>query len=117
MQFDSHHYDLPAGQVIMNDFKSQEDMRIQLGIHSVKFQKTEEVFDDNPENNETIVDISTTEEGMRLTLNQYNNSTFQFFNKDSDDPVVTIHGNKLEMHENQIKLLANPTDALDAANK
>jgi len=31
--------------------------------------------------------------------------------------VVTIYGNKLEMHENQIKLLGNPTDALDATNK
>lgn len=69
------------------------------------------LFDNNEENNETIVDISTTEEGMRLSLNQYNNSTFKFYDKDMENSAMTVHGNKVDMHDHNITNVANPVNA------
>ncbi len=48
---------------------------------------------------------------MRLSLNQYNNSTFEFYDKDEENPAMTVHGNKLDMNDHNITNVGNPINA------
>ncbi len=54
---------------------------------------------------------------MRLSLNQHNNSTFEFYDKDAEAPVVTVEPDNLNIHEHKITNVGNPVNALDAVNK
>ncbi len=85
-----------------------------MGPHAIKFENTP---CDPEDPSETIVDITTNNNGMRLSLNQHNNSTFEFYDKDSEAPVVTIEPDNLNIHEHNITNLANPINSLDAVNK
>ena len=54
---------------------------------------------------------------MRLSLNQHNNSTFEFYDKDTSSAIVTVEPDNLNIHEHKIMNVGNPVNALDAANK
>ena len=86
-------------------------MLVRLETHAIKFE-TE--VDDQVE---TIVDITTNNNGMRLSLNQHNNSTFEFYDKDTSSSIVTIEPDNLNIHEHTITNVGNPVNDLDATNK
>ncbi len=52
-----------------------------------------------------------------MSLNQYNNSTFEFYDKDTESSIVTVEPDNLNVHEHKITNIGNPTNALDAVNK
>ena len=80
---------------------------MQLGPHGVKFENTP---CDPEDPSEIIVDITTNNNGMRLSLNQYNNSTFEFYDKDAGAPVVTVEPDNLNIQGHNITNLANPVN-------
>lgn len=69
------------------------------------------------ETKETLASISTNTSGLRVSLNQYNNSTIEFYDNANERASMTIHGNRIDLNNNRIASVANPTSALDAVNR
>jgi hypothetical protein len=108
-----------VGQVIYNAVELGENLIVQLRDKVILFEKPEDILDDEENEcyNDTIADLTTSECGMKLSINQYNHSTFKFFDKRCNKNAFTVHGNKIDCHDNKIVQLGGPSCPQDAANK
>jgi hypothetical protein len=95
-----------------------------LGCHAVKFERAEsssssssEYGSEGEEDDHVVARLTSDNNGLRLSVNEYSCTRFEFYDHGCGDTVVSVDKDGIDMHCNKISSLDDPCSSKDAANK
>ena len=92
-----------------------------LGCNKVKFERADSESSSEcsygEECDNTISELSSTYNKLRISVNHRHCSKFEIYNKRCGSPVATFDKDGLDMHCNKIRDIDEPCSNKDAANK